>query len=75
MPVRAGHDGKPNVTGVPAKDNSYAVVGGDFDGWSLAYCKGPDGEQLEFNQVVRAAKADFDQALRTYLSGGKNPIW
>ena len=75
VPVKAGPDGHPDVDGVPAKDNSYAVVGGAFGGWSLAYCKGPDGEQLEFNQVVRAAKQDFDQALRVYLSGGKNPIW
>ena len=29
---------------------------GGFHGWSLFYCKGPNGEQLEFNQVTRTAK-------------------
>ena len=41
----------------------------------LAYCKGPDGEQLEFNKVTGNATRDFDQALRVYLDGGTNPIW
>jgi hypothetical protein len=47
---------------VPVSDNAYFVTSGGFKGWSLAYCKGPDGEQLEFNQVVDNAKADFDSA-------------
>ena len=39
---------------------------GDFEGWSLFYCKGPNGEQLEFNQVTRKAKSHFDRARATY---------
>jgi catechol 2,3-dioxygenase-like lactoylglutathione lyase family enzyme len=31
-----------------------------FDGWILAYCKGPNGEQFEFNQVKRHIKTVFD---------------
>ena len=56
-------------------DNSYEVTDGGFQGWGLSYCKGPDGEQLEFNKVEGNATRDFDQALRTYLEGKDNPIW
>jgi catechol 2,3-dioxygenase-like lactoylglutathione lyase family enzyme len=41
---------------------------GDFEGWSLFYCKGPNGEQLEFNQVTRKAKSHFDRARQSYNS-------
>jgi len=53
-------------------DEAYPVTGysdtdfGDFFGWSLFYCKGPNGEQLEFNQVTRKAKAGFTRAQREY---------
>jgi len=39
---------------------------GDFEGWSLFYAKGPNGEQLEFNQVTRKAKSHFDRARNEY---------
>jgi catechol 2,3-dioxygenase-like lactoylglutathione lyase family enzyme len=54
------------------KDSEYFVEGysdsdfGDFEGWSLFYCKGPNGEQLEFNQVTRKAKQHFDRARAQY---------
>lgn len=53
-------------------DPKYFVEGysdsnfGDFLGWSLFYCKGPNGEQLEFNQVTRQAKGFFDSARQQY---------
>jgi ketosteroid isomerase-like protein len=53
-------------------DPAYFVEGysdsnfGDFYGWSLFYCKGPNGEQLEFNQVTRGARERFLQAQRAY---------
>eukprot|EP00505_MAST-04D_sp_SCG-Rhode-Island_P005486 Stramenopile-MAST_4_protein_5486 len=76
VPVKKDNaTGRPNVKGVPVSDNSFEVTGGAFQGWSLAYCKGPDGEQLEFNQVKGKAKGLFDDALRTYLSGGENKLW
>jgi len=37
---------------------------GDFQGWSLFYYKGPNGEQLEFNQVMCKARAFFEQMCR-----------
>ena len=62
--VPTGPDGQPDYSQVPLTDNSYVVTTGNFKGWHLAYCKGPDGEQLEFNQVADAATVDFDQALQ-----------
>jgi len=35
---------------------------GEFSGWTLVYCKGPNGEQLEFNQVLGKAKTLFTKA-------------
>lgn len=40
---------------------------GDFDGWTLFYLKGPNGEQLEFNQVTRKAKARFEKVKQEFL--------
>ena len=37
-----------------------------MEGWSLFYCKGPNGEQLEFNQVTRKVKNSFRQAMEEY---------
>ncbi|MEM9524016.1 MAG: lactoylglutathione lyase [Pseudomonadota bacterium] len=44
---------------------SYAleISEGASDGWALAYCKGPEGEQLEFNQVRAPIDALFGNAL------------
>jgi catechol 2,3-dioxygenase-like lactoylglutathione lyase family enzyme/limonene-1,2-epoxide hydrolase len=39
---------------------------GEFEGWALFYCKGPNGEQLEFNQVTRKAKGHFAKAQEEY---------
>ena len=60
---------------LPSSDNAFFVKSGGFEGWSLAYCKGPDGEQLEFNQVKDFAKVDFDQAQAVYVEGGTNNFW
>ena len=37
-----------------------------MEGWSLFYCKGPSGEQLEFNQVTRKVKDKFRQGVQDY---------
>jgi alkylhydroperoxidase/carboxymuconolactone decarboxylase family protein YurZ/limonene-1,2-epoxide hydrolase/catechol 2,3-dioxygenase-like lactoylglutathione lyase family enzyme len=37
-----------------------------MEGWSLFYCKGPNGEQLEFNQVTRQVKNKFKEAMQQY---------
>ena len=37
-----------------------------FDGWCLIYVKGPNGEQLEFNQVRSICKENFKEAQQQY---------
>lgn len=37
-----------------------------MEGWSLFYCKGPSGEQLEFNQATRKVKESFRQGVKDY---------
>ncbi len=41
------------------------------NGWSLIYCKGPEGEQLEFVQVLGPVKQTFGNSLaaRRRLNG------
>lgn len=63
-------------------DPDYFVDGysdadfGDFHGWSLFYCKGPNGEQIEFNQVTRKAKDNFKSAQEIYnKSNGTTYAW
>lgn len=63
-------------------DPDYFVEGysdaefGDFHGWSLFYCKGPNGEQLEFNQVTRRARELFMKAQQEYNNAtGTNYAW
>lgn len=47
----------------PLDDNSNRITEGPSAGWSLIYCKGPEGEQLEFVQVQGHAKQVFDGAI------------
>ncbi len=48
------------------KDGQPETHFGDFEGWALFYCKGPNGEQLEFNQVTRKVKHQFTRAQQEY---------
>lgn len=47
---------------------------GEFEGWALFYCKGPNGEQLEFNQATRKIKTNFVEAQQQYQESRKMPI-
>ncbi|MDH4581584.1 lactoylglutathione lyase [Pseudomonas sp. BN415] len=52
--------------------NTNKITEGPSAGWSLIYCKGPEGEQLEFVQVQGHAKQTFDgayEARRKQLGG------
>jgi len=51
-----------NEPGLPEVDWSHDPM----EGWSLFYCKGPNGEQLEFNQVTRKVKQRFREAMAEY---------
>lgn len=50
---------------LPLEANTNRITEGPSSGWSLIYCKGPEGEQLEFVQVLGHAKQVFDGASDT----------
>jgi len=47
----------------PLEANSNGITEGKSNGWRLIYCKGPDGEQLEFVQALGPVKRVFDGAF------------
>jgi catechol 2,3-dioxygenase-like lactoylglutathione lyase family enzyme len=47
----------------PLEANSNPITEGKSNGWRLIYCKGPEGEQLEFVQALGPVKRTFDEAL------------
>ena len=47
---------------------------GEFEGWALFYCKGPNGEQLEFNQAIGKIKTNFAEAQQKYQEERKMPV-
>ncbi len=46
----------------PIEANSNSITEGRSNGWTLIYCKGPEGEQLEFVQALGPVKRIFDDA-------------
>ena len=46
----------------PIEANSNGITEGKSNGWRLIYCKGPEGEQLEFVQALGPVKQVFDSA-------------
>jgi catechol 2,3-dioxygenase-like lactoylglutathione lyase family enzyme len=46
----------------PIEANSNSITEGQSNGWTLIYCKGPEGEQLEFVQALGPVKRVFDSA-------------
>lgn len=47
----------------PIEANSNGITEGRSNGWRLIYCKGPEGEQLEFVQALGPVKLIFAEAL------------
>jgi catechol 2,3-dioxygenase-like lactoylglutathione lyase family enzyme len=47
----------------PLEANSNPITEGKSDGWTLIYCKGPEGEQLEFVQALGPVKRTFREAF------------
>jgi catechol 2,3-dioxygenase-like lactoylglutathione lyase family enzyme len=47
----------------PLDANTNKITEGKSNGWSLIYCKGPEGEQLEFVQALGPVKKTFQAAL------------
>ena len=48
----------------PIEANSNGITEGRSNGWRLIYCKGPEGEQLEFVQALGPVKGVFDDARK-----------
>ena len=46
----------------PMSANAKMITQGKSNGWALIYCKGPEGEQLEFVQALDPVKQTFQQA-------------
>ena len=46
----------------PMSANANKITQGKSNGWALIYCKGPEGEQLEFVQALDPVKQAFQQA-------------
>lgn len=59
--------------GAPLDSLTNSIQEGPSDGWTLIYCKGPEGEQLEFVRALGPVKRTFDQALaaRARLVAGR----
>lgn len=53
----------------PIEANSNAITEGPSNGWTLIYCKGPEGEQLEFVQAIGPVKRTFEDALAARRAG------
>lgn len=58
----------------PLDANSNPITEGKSNGWRLIYCRGPEGEQLEFVQALGPVKKTFDDALamRRALSAARS---
>lgn len=51
----------------PQSANSNKIREGASNGWSLIYCKGPEGEQLEFVQALDPVRQTFAMAKSAHL--------
>lgn len=56
----------------PIEANSNPITEGKSNGWRLIYCKGPEGEQLEFVQALGPVKKVFDDAREARRKSVKN---
>lgn len=54
----------------PIEANSNSITEGKSNGWTLIYCKGPEGEQLEFVQALGPVKRTFDSAREARRRAG-----
>jgi catechol 2,3-dioxygenase-like lactoylglutathione lyase family enzyme len=52
----------------PTEAYGNSITEGPSNGWTLIYCKGPEGEQLEFVQALGPVKRVFDGARDARLS-------
>jgi catechol 2,3-dioxygenase-like lactoylglutathione lyase family enzyme len=55
----------------PLNANSNKIRQGQSDGWTLIYCKGPEGEQLEFVQALGPVKQTFANGFESHHRLGR----
>jgi catechol 2,3-dioxygenase-like lactoylglutathione lyase family enzyme len=55
--------------GAPRDANTNKVTVPPSDGWNFIYCKGPEGEQLEFVKAIGPVKQRFADALKKRQEG------
>jgi hypothetical protein len=61
MRIGLGDNGA-GASRAPIEANSNGITEGKSNGWRLIYCKGPEGEQLEFVQALGPVKQTFASA-------------
>ena len=54
----------------PQQAYGNSITEGRSNGWTLIYCKGPEGEQLEFVQALGPVKRVFDSARESRQQAG-----
>jgi catechol 2,3-dioxygenase-like lactoylglutathione lyase family enzyme len=59
--IRVGTEAERRAA--PQSSNTNKVTVAPSDGWELIYCKGPEGEQLEFVKALGPVKQRFANAL------------
>lgn len=55
----------------PRESLGNSITEGRSNGWTLIYCKGPEGEQLEFVQALGPVKKVFDTAREARQRTGR----
>ena len=67
-------DGAGAAGGAARIANGNRITEGRSNGWTLIYCKGPEGEQLEFVQALGPVKRVFDGAREARQPSRREPL-
>jgi catechol 2,3-dioxygenase-like lactoylglutathione lyase family enzyme len=56
----------------PMSAKANKITQGKSNGWALIYCKGPEGEQLEFVQALDPVKTTFKEAMEQRVKAARH---
>ena len=56
----------------PMSAKANKITQGKSNGWALIYCKGPEGEQLEFVQALDPVKTTFKEAREQRVKAARH---
>jgi catechol 2,3-dioxygenase-like lactoylglutathione lyase family enzyme len=56
----------------PMSAKANKIIEGKSNGWALIYCKGPEGEQLEFVQALDPVKTTFKEAMEQRVKAARH---